>query len=104
MKITLVIALVLALVMALFAVQNAQVTEVGFFGWTFNGPLVVILIVTFGAGVLTALLAVLPGSVRKSVEISRHKSRTKEAHKKLEALEKEAAAKEAKGTQEVPKP
>jgi uncharacterized integral membrane protein len=75
MKITLIAAIVLPLVMAFFAVQNSQQTQVTFFGWYFDGPLVVILLFTFGTGVITTVLAMLPGSLHKSIEISKLKSR-----------------------------
>ncbi|MGA7829104.1 MAG: LapA family protein [Geobacteraceae bacterium] len=88
MKVALIAAFVIALVMAFFAVQNAQHAQVSFFGWYYDGPLVIILLLTFGAGVLTSFLAMLPGSLRKSVEISKLKSRVKECSSKLEVFEK----------------
>jgi uncharacterized integral membrane protein len=88
MKVALIAAFVIALVMAFFAVQNAQHTQISFLGWYFDGPLVIILLLTFGAGALTSFLAMLPGSVRKSMEISKLRSRLTEYSSKLDAFEK----------------
>jgi uncharacterized integral membrane protein len=75
--------------MAFFAVQNSQHTVVTFLGWYFDGPLVIVLLLTFGVGVVTTFLAMFPGSLRKSMEISKLKSR-------LETLEKQRNVEEAK--------
>ncbi|GFE60634.1 lipopolysaccharide assembly LapA domain-containing protein [Geobacter sp. AOG2] len=87
MKFALVAAIALSVVMAFFAIQNAQTAQVTFLGWYFNGSLVIILLMSFGAGVLATFLAMLPGSVRKSMEISKLKSRVIEYSSKLEACE-----------------
>jgi len=89
MKIALIAAIVLSLAMAFFAVQNSQLAQVTFLGWYFDGPLVIILLLTFGTGVITTLLAMLPGSLRKSIENSKLKSRIAEYSAKDGALEKE---------------
>lgn len=88
MKITLFAAIALALVMAFFAIQNSQHTQVTFLGWYFNGPLVIVLLTTFGAGAVATFLAMLPGTVRKSVENSKLRTRVAEQAFKLEVLEK----------------
>jgi uncharacterized integral membrane protein len=88
MKVALIAAFAIALVMAFFAMQNSQHTQVSFLGWYFDGPLVVILLLTFGTGAVASFLAMLPGSLRKSIEISKLKSRLKECSSKLEVFEK----------------
>jgi uncharacterized integral membrane protein len=87
MRVSLVAAIILALLMAFFAVQNSQPTHVTFLGWYFDGPLVIVLLLTFAAGAITALLATLPGSLRKTIEISKLKSRVAEGSRKIESLE-----------------
>ncbi|HOP40864.1 MAG TPA: LapA family protein [Geobacteraceae bacterium] len=91
MKIALVAAFIISLLMAFFAAQNSQHLQVTFLGWYFEGPLVIILLITFGIGVLTAFLATLPGSVRKSMEIKKLKSRLTECSAKLETFDKNEA-------------
>lgn len=94
MKFALIAAIALSLVMAFFAVQNSQQAQVTFLGWYFNGPLVIILLLSFGAGVLATFLAMLPGSFRKSIEISKLKSSLHENSTKLEVLEKKQQIKD----------
>jgi uncharacterized integral membrane protein len=101
MKITLIAAIVLSVVMAFFAVQNSQHTQVTFLGWYFDGPLVIILLITFGAGVMTALLAMLPGTLRKSREISKLKSRITDYSSRVEALETRQNAETAQSERQV---
>lgn len=74
MKIALIAAMGIAALAALFAVQNAQQTQVSFMGWYFEAPLVMLLLLTFAAGALTAFLAMLPASLRKTMELSRLKA------------------------------
>ncbi|MDD2732915.1 MAG: LapA family protein [Desulfuromonadaceae bacterium] len=87
MKFSLVAAIVLSLVMALFAVQNSQQAQVTFMGRYFDGPLVIILLIAFAVGVSAMLFAMLPGLLRKSIEISKLKSRVTALLSKVEALE-----------------
>ena len=89
MKFALIAAIVVSAVMAYFAVENSQQTQVSFLGWYFDAPLVIILLLSFGAGVIATFLASLPGSFRKSREISKLKARLTENTAKIEALEKE---------------
>lgn len=95
MKIALIIAIILAVLMAFFAVENSQQSQVMFMGWYFDAPLVIILLITFGMGVITMLLAMLPGSVRKSIEIAKLNSRIADYAAKLERLEHQLNAKES---------
>lgn len=94
MKFALIAAVVLATAMALFALANSQQTQVTFLGWYFNAPLVIILLLSFGTGVIATWLAMIPGSVRKSIEISKLKSSVADHSAKREALEKKQMAKE----------
>ncbi len=88
MKFALIAAIALSMVMAFFAVQNSQSGQVTFLGWYFNGPMVIILLLSFGAGVIATFLAMLPGSLRKSLEISKLKSSLSEQSAKVEKFEK----------------
>lgn len=88
MKFALITAIILSLVMAYFAVQNSQTAQVSFLGWYYDGPLVIILLITFGVGVISTFLAMFPGSFRKSREISKLKSQITEQSSLLAACEK----------------
>jgi len=89
MKFALIVAVLLSLVMAFFAVQNSQHTQVTFMGWYYDAPLVIVLLLAFGVGSLAAFLAMLPGSVRKSLEIAKLKKVSAGNLSRLEALEKQ---------------
>ena len=60
-----------------------------FLTWSFEGPLVIVLLLTFAAGTAVALLATLPGTVMKSVEVSKLKSRLTAGTQKIDELEKQ---------------
>jgi uncharacterized integral membrane protein len=74
MKLTFIAALVVAALAAFFAIQNSQVATVTFFGWYFEASLVMVLMITFAAGALTAMLIMIPASMKKSLEIKRLKA------------------------------
>ena len=92
MKLSLIAAIILALVMAFFAVQNSQQAQVSFFGWYFDGPLIIVLLLSFTAGAVAAFLAVLPGGFRKSMEIKKLKASLLECTQKFEVLENASAS------------
>lgn len=95
MKLSLIAAIALSTLMAFFAVQNSQQAHVTFMGWYFDSALVIVLLISFVVGVLSALLAMLPASVQKSILISRLKSQLSECSRKTTLLEKELADKPA---------
>lgn len=101
MKFSLIVAIVLSLVMALFAVQNSQQAQVTFMGRYFDGPLVIILLIAFAVGVLAMFFAMLPGSLRKSIEISKLKSRVTVLLSKIETLEKQQTSKDVYTKKEI---
>lgn len=88
MKFALFASIAVSALMAYFAVQNSQPTQVTFLGWYFDGPLVIILLMSFGAGVLATFLAILPGSFRKSMVISKLNAQLTVNASKIAALEK----------------
>jgi uncharacterized integral membrane protein len=89
MKFALIAAIAVSVLMVFFAAQNAQHAQVAFMGWYFDGPLVIILLLSFGAGVLAAFLTVIPGSLSKSSKISKLNSVNAENVSKIEAFEKQ---------------
>ena len=74
MKLTFIAALLVAALAAFFAIQNSQVATVTFLGWYFEAPLVMVLLITFAAGALAAMLIMFPASMKKSLEIKRLKA------------------------------
>jgi uncharacterized integral membrane protein len=65
-KFTLVLALIIVVLTAFFSLQNAQTVRVAFFAWEREASLVLVLLVTFAAGVLTGWLAAIPSIWRRS--------------------------------------
>ena len=61
MRFALVLALLLALGAVVFALQNPAEMTVRIGPWIYSGSTAIILILTFGSGVLTAFLASVPG-------------------------------------------
>ena len=101
MKIALIAAIIVSALMAYFAVENSQQTQVSFLGWYFDAPLVIILLLSFGAGVIATFLATLPGSFSKSREISKLKAQATVDTAKITALEKEKHAAQIKEPNDV---
>jgi uncharacterized integral membrane protein len=92
MKFAFILAVAVSVVMAFFAVQNSQQAQVSFLGWYFDGPLIIVLLLSFSAGAVAAFLTVLPGGLRKSLEIKKLKANLQECTRNLETLENAAAS------------
>jgi uncharacterized integral membrane protein len=78
MRFFLAIAIVLVAIAATFALQNAQPVSVNFLKWSFEASLVIVLILTFAAGALTAFLVSIPGRIKAAREISSLKKAQKD--------------------------
>jgi uncharacterized integral membrane protein len=89
MKFALIAALAVSVLMAFFAAQNSQHAQVTFMGWYFDAPLVIILTISFGAGILATFLAMIPGALSKSIRISKLNSVIAENEAKIEAFKKQ---------------
>ena len=72
------VAALIALVSMIFSLQNAQKVQVTFLAWFFEGPLVVVLLVTFLAGASAAWLVTLPTRLRLRREIETHRRHEEE--------------------------
>lgn len=75
MKLAFIASLLVATLAAFFAVQNTQLATVSFLGWHFEASLVIVLLITFAAGVLATMLILMPSSLKKSLEIRRLKAK-----------------------------
>ena len=82
MSFTVIIALALTVLVALFSIQNAQPVQVNFFNWYFQASLVIVLMLAFAIGLVTAALLSVPARIKKSRELA-------ECRKRLKELEKE---------------
>ncbi len=87
----LIFSVLLAIVSGAFALQNTAPVTVSFLTYKFDGPLAVVLLVTFGLGLATAGLAILPSlltSKWQSLSLKRRLRRSGETHpqKEVEAV------------------
>lgn len=69
MRLAIVLSLVLAVLAVVFALQNPGFTDVSLGAWDIRGSTALILMVTFGVGVLVGLLATVPTLVRRKRRI-----------------------------------
>lgn len=69
-RLFLVLALILAALAAVFSLQNAQPVSVNFLKWSFDASLVIVLVLTFAAGAISAFLVSIPWRIRVMRELS----------------------------------
>ncbi|MBI4949874.1 MAG: LapA family protein [Deltaproteobacteria bacterium] len=70
MNISFVIAIILAFIAVIFSLQNSQATIVSFLKWSFEAPLVLVLLATFVVGAATAFIGSIPGRIKRKREVS----------------------------------
>lgn len=75
--------LALGILAVIFTLQNVTVITVSFFAWHLTGSLAVILMMTILAGVLIALLMVLPQSIDTYFDVRRLKKEIKRLESEL---------------------
>jgi uncharacterized integral membrane protein len=69
MRLLFVLALLLALLVTVFAVQNNANIDVSFLFWGVAGSLALVLMITLSLGILIGVLLMLPGTVRRRLEV-----------------------------------
>ena len=75
MPATLIAMTFLSILVAVFAIQNAGVVEISFLGWTWQASLALVVLATFGVGILIGYLASLPSTFRKGKELRHQKQK-----------------------------
>ncbi len=78
MPFSLIATLVIVFLTVAFSLQNDQTVSIQFFGWTFKGSLVLVLLSTLCLGILIHILASMPARIRKSKEIAELNKRVTE--------------------------
>ena len=63
-----VIAIVLAILLVIFSLQNVEVVKVKFLSWSFELSRVLLIIGTFGVGVLVGILVSIRKKTTKKIE------------------------------------
>jgi len=77
MRFTVIVALVIIVLVAFFAMQNSQAVQVSFLMWTFEGPQVIVLLITFAAGIVAGWLTAIPSTMKKSRQVAELKRELK---------------------------
>lgn len=75
MRASLIFSLIIAVIAIIFALQNPQMIEVNLLFVETQGSAALVLIVTFGLGVVVGLLSTLPGRLRARKELKKLKQR-----------------------------
>ncbi len=70
MRIVIIVSLCVAALAVLFALQNSQPVVVNFFNWSFEASLVIVLLLTFVAGLVSAFIVSIPWRVKMMRELS----------------------------------
>lgn len=91
MLFTLVLGLLIALIAVIFAVQNPAMTTVSFFTLEFSQPLAIILLVSFGLGILMFALVSVPGYIKRRTTIAGQKKEISRLEKSVESINLELA-------------
>jgi uncharacterized integral membrane protein len=70
---TLILALVFAILAVIFASQNPEVVTLSFYGYRVEGSLAVIILISMGIGVLIGASILIPGAVKRGIELRNHR-------------------------------
>lgn len=70
MRIVIIVSLCVVALAVIFALQNAQPVVVNFINWSFEASLVIVLLLTFVAGLLSAFIVSIPWRVKMMRELS----------------------------------
>jgi len=89
---SMIVLIVILGLVALFTVQNPGVIHVRFLGFSGDTLLLAVIVAAFGAGVLGAGFAALPGYFRRRSETAALRRRNQELEAELSALKAKAAS------------
>ncbi|MEK6758613.1 MAG: LapA family protein [Deltaproteobacteria bacterium] len=70
MRIVIFVSLFVAALAVIFALQNSQPVIVNFINWSFEASLVIVLLLTFVAGLLSAFIVSIPWRVKMMRDLS----------------------------------
>lgn len=92
MKVNIFLALILATLLVIFSLKNPAEVQLDVFGWQFKQPLGIVLLHTFGIGVIVGLLLSIPPVVSRMKKIGRLQHDLKENATALEMLRSQLPA------------
>jgi uncharacterized integral membrane protein len=86
----LIIGFVLGAAAIVFALQNTDVVALTFLGYAFESSLALLVLITFAAGMLLALLVTIPAAIRDGLRILSLKGENKKLKEESDRLRTEA--------------
>src|SRR5687768_5119664 len=81
---TLILALAFAILAVIFALENAVIVSMSFFGREVEGSLALFILLAVILGVIIGMLVMVPGTVRHSRELRNHRRRIGDLEKSLD--------------------
>ena len=81
---TLILALAFAILAVIFALENAVIVTMSFFGREVEGSLALFILLAVILGVIIGMLVMVPGTVRHSLELRNHRRRIGDLEKSLD--------------------
>lgn len=81
---TLILALAFAILAVIFALENAVIVTMSFFGLEVEGSLALFILLAVLLGVIIGMLMMMPGSVRHSLELRNSRRRIGDLEKSLD--------------------
>ena len=87
----LILALAFAILAVIFALENAMIVTVSFFGSQVEGSLALFILLAVLLGVIIGMLVMMPGTVRHSLELRNNRKRIGDLEKSLDEQKSQAA-------------
>lgn len=81
---TLILALTFAILAVIFALENAVLVTMSFFGREVEGSLALFILLAVILGVIIGMLVMVPGSIKRNLELRNHRKRIGGLEKSLD--------------------
>jgi uncharacterized integral membrane protein len=79
-----ILAVIFAILAVIFASQNMAVVTITFYGYSLEGSLASIILLSVGFGLIIGVLIMTPGSIKRSLELRNHRRKVGGLEKALE--------------------
>ena len=81
---TLILALIFAILAVIFATQNPLVVTISFYGFSVEGSLAAVILISVGIGIIIGALILAPGAIKRGLELRSHRRRVGGLEKTLD--------------------
>jgi len=92
----LILALIFAILAVIFAVQNPAIVAITFYGYSVEGSLALVILISVGIGIIIGALILTPGAIKRGFELRSHRRKVGGLEKSLEKSLEEQKDKIAK--------